>query len=103
MLTFNGNQIVPQYLVCVIFCEKKNPKTSINIYHNYPYIRGMHSRYFFNHNKIIVTIVSVFCSSALNAVHGDPDSLFLNGYHNNGRTYFGSTLIANESLLVQGI
>lgn len=32
---------------------------------------------FFNHNKIVVTIVSVFSLSALNAVYSDRDALVL--------------------------
>lgn len=52
-------------------------KVSIDIYYNYLYIKGMYYSFFFNYNKIVVIIVSVFSLSVLNVVYSDCDVLVL--------------------------
>lgn len=51
----------------------------------------MHFRSIFNHSGIFVTIISVFCSSALNGVCCKRDTLVLKGYHN-AKAFFGPAL-----------
>lgn len=52
-------------------------KVNIDIYYSYLYINGMYYSFFFNYNKIVVIIVSVFSLSVLNVVYSDCDVLVL--------------------------
>lgn len=51
----------------------------------------MHFRSIFHHSGFFVTIISVFCSSALNGVCCKRDALVLKGYHNS-KAFFGPAL-----------